>query len=112
MIELFIPLDRKVFMKTMSIKAYAVANKISIYNVVKQAKEGTLKSEIKKIDGKDELFILVDEAPAAEEAISASLETESIEDYKKAYIRLKIKYDQLQQKYDMLQNTISSKKVL
>jgi len=99
-------------MKTMSIKAYAVANKISIYNVVKMTKNGSLKSEIKKVDGKDEIFILVDEVQPVEEAIPAHLEAESIEDYKKAYIRLKIKYDQLQHKYDMLQNTISSKKVL
>lgn len=99
-------------MKTMSIKAYAVANKISIYNVVKQTKDGTLQTEIKNIDGKDEVFILVDEAKPVEEARPATLEEESVEDYRKAYIRLKIKYDQLQHKYDMLQKTISSKKVL
>jgi hypothetical protein len=99
-------------MKTMSIKAYAVANKISIYNVVKQTKDGSLKTEVRNIDGKDELFILVDEAKPVEETIPAPLEAESIEDYKKAYIRLKIKYDQLQHKYDTLQQTISSKKVL
>ena len=99
-------------MKTMSIKAYAVANKISIYNVVKQTKDGSLKSEIKKIDGKDEVFILVDEAETVEEAMPVPSETESIEDYQKAYTKLKIKYDQLQHKYDTLQNTISSKKVL
>ncbi len=99
-------------MKTMSIKAYAVANKISIYNVVKQTKDGTLKSEIKKIDGKDEVFILVDEAPEIEEVISSSAQTESIDDYKKAYVKLKIKYDQLQQKYDRLQEIISSEKDL
>ena len=99
-------------MKTMSIKAYAVANKISIYNVVKQTKDGTLQTEIKNIDGKDEVFILVDEAKPAEEVRPATLEEESIEDYKKAYIKLKIKYDQLQQKYDTLQKTISTKKVL
>jgi hypothetical protein len=99
-------------MKTMSIKAYAVANKISIYNVVKQTRDGSLKTEVKNIDGKDEVFILVDEAQPVEKAIPASLEAENIEDCKKAYMRLKIKYDQLQHKYDTLQQTISSKKVL
>ena len=98
-------------MKTMSIKAYAVANKISIYNVVKLTKNGSLKTETRKVDGKEELFILVDEGQTVEEAISAPMETETIEDYQKAYIRLKIKYDQLQHKYDTLHKTISSKKV-
>jgi len=98
-------------MKTMSIKAYAVANKISIYNVVKMTKNGSLKTEIKKVDGKDEVFILLDEAQAVQESGAVPLETEKIEDYQKAYMRLKIKYDQLQQKYDTLQKTISSKKV-
>ncbi len=99
-------------MKTMSIKAYAVANKISIYNVVKQTRDGRLKTQVKKVDGKEEVFILVDEAQAVQEGLPASLETEAIEDYQKAYSELKIKYDQLQHKYDTLQKTISSKKVL
>ena len=99
-------------MKTMSIKTYAVTNKISIYNVVKKTKDGSLKTEIKKIDGKDELFILVDEAQAEQELVSSPLESEAIEDYQKAYVKLKIKYDQLQRKYDTLQQTILSKKVL
>ena len=38
-------------MKTMSIKEYAVSNKLSIYNVVKMSKNGTLQTETKKIDG-------------------------------------------------------------
>ena len=96
-------------MKAMSIKAYAVANRISIYNVVKQTKEGSLKTEIRKIDGKDEIFVLVDEAQTEDEAMRSSVETENIDDYKKAYVRLRIKYDQLQQKYEKLQQTIASK---
>lgn len=99
-------------MKTMSIKAYAVANKISIYNVVKLTQNGSLKTETIKVDGKEELFILVDEAQAIEESLPAQVEQERIEDYQKAYMRLKIKYDQLQHKYDTLQKTISSTKVL
>lgn len=90
-------------MKTMSIKEYAVANKISIYNVIKMAKNGTLRTQIQKVEGKDELFILADETRHNEDAVISSAEKESANDYQKAYHKLKIKYDQLQMKYDTLQ---------
>lgn len=99
-------------MKTMSIKAYAVAHKISIYSVVQLIKKGSLKTETKKTDGKDELFILVSEEPRQEATAELPAETEKIEDYKKAYMRLNIKYNQLQVKYDALQKTIFPKEVL
>ena len=90
-------------MKTMSIKEYAVSNKLSIYNVVKMSKNGTLQTETKKIDGKDEVFILVDDEVKLEGIIRPSATEEPIDDYQKAYFKLKLKYDQLKIKYDKLQ---------
>lgn len=91
----------------MSIKAYAVANKISIYSVVKMAKNGTLKTQTQKVEGKDELFILLDETKQVHVPLDAGLGDEKAEDCQKAYLKLKIKYDQLQMKYDTLRKTLS-----
>ncbi len=97
-------------MRSMSIKEYAVANKLSIYNVVKMAKNGTLQTETKNVDGKDEIFIKVTEDPAPQSTPTQSEDEEKIEDYKKAYIRLKIQYDQLKTKYENLQKRVDTGK--
>jgi DNA/RNA-binding domain of Phe-tRNA-synthetase-like protein len=91
----------------MSIKEYAVANKISIYNVIKMAKNGTLRTQTQKVEGKDELFILADETQKNQDTVISSAEKETVDDYQKAYHKLKIKYDQLQMKYDTLQKRFS-----
>lgn len=96
-------------MRRVSIKEYAVANKISIFNVIKMAKNGTLKTETQKSEGKEELFILLDEGEKMQEKMENSAPNEKIEDYQKAYLKLKIKYDQLQIKFDRLQKTVSDK---
>lgn len=92
-------------MKTMSIKEYAVVNKISIYNVIKMAKNGTLRTQTQKVEGKDELFILADGTQQEKSPAIDSVET--IDDYQRAYHKLKIRYDQLQMKYSALQKTLS-----
>ncbi len=93
-------------MKKMSIKEYAVANKISIYSVIKMTKNGTLKTQTHKTEGKEELLILVDETQQNQEAATNSAEKDNIDDYQKAYHKLKIKYDQLQMKYNTLQKSL------
>ncbi len=89
-------------MKTMTIKEYAISNKLSIYNVVKMTQNGSLETELKKVNGKDEVFILVDETKSISETAQTPNE-EAIDDYKKAYFKLKLKYDQLKIKFDKLQ---------
>lgn len=94
-------------MKTMSIKEYAIAHKLSIYNVVKMTKNGTLQTETKKVDGKDEVFIIDSESPATHTRRSDTVTEEKIGDYEKAYFKLKIKYDQLKTKYEELEKRIN-----
>ena len=93
--------------KTMSIKEYAIAHKLSIYNVVKMTKNGTLKTETKKVDGKDEVFIIESESPVIQSRVSDAVTDETIGDYEKAYFKLKIKYDQLKTKYEELEKKIN-----
>ena len=90
-------------MKIMTIKEYAIANKLSIYNVVKMSKNGSLKTEIRKIGGKDETFILADDEIKLENIMHSTSSIEPIDDYEKAYFKLKLKYDQLKIKFDKLQ---------
>jgi hypothetical protein len=89
-------------MKSMSIKEYAITHKLSIYNVVKMTKNGTLKTETKKVDGKDEVFILEKEGSTAK-AITSETSKAKIEDYEQAYFKLKIQYDQLKTELEKLQ---------
>ena len=92
-------------MKLLSIKEYAISHKLSIYNVVKMTKNGQLQTEIKKVDGKDEIFICADETKKME--IQSSNEKEEVVgDYEKAYFKLKIQYNQLKIKYENLQKKI------
>jgi len=95
-------------MKTMTIKEYAIANKLSIYNVVKLTKNGTLQTETKKVDGKDEVFIIDNEESRMEEVRPESPGEERIGDYEKAYVKLKIQYEQLKTKYENLQKKMDN----
>jgi len=53
-------------MQKVTIKAYAVKHKLSIFNVMKMVKAATLKSEVVEIDGKETTYILLDENTEAE----------------------------------------------
>ena len=78
-------------MKGLTIKQYAVQNKVPIFNVVKMVKSAQLEFETHKVDGKDEIFILSEKlsSEAKKEGYSREI------DYKKAYFELKAKYDAL-----------------
>jgi len=78
-------------MKGLTIKKYAIQNKIPIFNVVKMVKNGQLEHETRKVDGKDEIFIL--SKKLSDEAKKEGYSREI--DYKKAYFELKAKYDAL-----------------
>jgi len=49
-------------MQRVTIKAYAVKHKLSIFNVMKMVKSGKLKTEIVEENGKEVTYILMDEA--------------------------------------------------
>lgn len=78
-------------MKGLTVKQYAVQNKIPIFNVVKMLKGGQLEHETRQVEGKDEIFILSEKLSdkAKKEGYSREI------DYKKAYFELKAKYDAL-----------------
>lgn len=48
-------------MEKMTIKAYAVKHKMSLFNVVKLVKNGKIKSETVVEEGKEKVYIVVDE---------------------------------------------------
>jgi len=48
-------------MEKVTVKEYARKHKLSIYNVIKMTREGTLKSEKVEENGKEVVYILVDD---------------------------------------------------
>lgn len=48
-------------MEKISLKAYAVKHKLSLFNVVKMAKSGQVPTETVQENGKDVIYILIDE---------------------------------------------------
>ncbi len=95
-------------MQVMSIKEYAVSHKLSIYNVVKMAKNGSLETQMQKLDGKDEMFIVLKEKEESKDLVSTAPREEKIGNYEKAYFKLKIQYEQLKIKHEKLLNKIAS----
>ena len=65
-------------MKRMSIKAYALKHKLSLFNVIKMTKSNDLNTEVIEENGKEVVFILIDEAQEkeVESKIVASREKE------------------------------------
>jgi uncharacterized protein YlxW (UPF0749 family) len=51
-------------MRRVSVKRYAVENKMSIFSVIKAIRNGTLPSETVTEDGKETTYVLVDEKSA------------------------------------------------
>ncbi len=48
-------------MQQVTIKAYAVSHKLSIFNVMKMVKSGKLKTEVVEENGKETTYILLDD---------------------------------------------------
>lgn len=55
-------ITRRKEMQKLTIKAYAVKHKLSIFNVMKMVKSGKLKTEIVEENEKEITYILLDEA--------------------------------------------------
>ena len=53
-------------MEKVTIKAYAVKHKLSIFNVMKMVKSGKLESDIVEEDGKEKIYIILNEATEKE----------------------------------------------
>jgi len=53
---------KELLVQQITIKAYAVKHKLSIFNVMKMVKSGKLKTEILEEEGKEITYILLDEA--------------------------------------------------
>jgi len=53
-------------MQKVTIKAYAVTHKLSIFNVMKMVKSGKLESDIVEEDGKEKIYIILNEATEKE----------------------------------------------
>ena len=58
-------------MNKVTIKAYAVSHKLSIFNVMKMVKSGKLKSEVTEKEGKEVTYILMDNQ--TEEEVKAEI---------------------------------------
>ncbi len=52
---------KRIILERMTIKAYAVKHKLSIFNVMKMMKSGKIKSEVFNEKGRDVTYILFDE---------------------------------------------------
>ncbi|HFU77772.1 MAG TPA: hypothetical protein ENK98_08640 [Epsilonproteobacteria bacterium] len=67
-------------MQKVTIKAYAVSHKLSIFNVMKMVKSGKLKSEVIEENGKEITYIIMDEtieSEVKEAIVSAEKTTET-----------------------------------
>jgi len=66
-------------MQQVTIKAYAVSHKLSIFNVMKMLKSGKLKTEVVNENGKDMTYIILDdetEKEVREQSIPSKDESE------------------------------------
>lgn len=87
-------------MEKMTMKSYAVKHKLSLFNVVKLVKSGKLKSEMVTEDGKEMLYVIVDE-----NGTRTVKETE-VEPYKRDATELETRVAQLEAEVKALQKEI------
>lgn len=94
-------------MEKLSIKAYAKKHKLSIFNVVKMTKSGEVPTETVVENGKDIVYILVDDA--VEKKVKNSIvQEENKEPYslKKENERLKKEIEKLKEEIALLKNRV------
>lgn len=94
-------------MNKINIKAYAKKHKLSIFNVVKMAKSGQIPTETVIEDGKDVLYILIDDA-VEKEVSNAIVHEEKTEPYslRKENARLKKEIEKLKQEITILKKRV------
>lgn len=88
-------------------KAYAVKHKLSLFNVVKMTKSGKLPTETVIENGKDVIYILIDEAVEKEvsEAI-VSIENKAPYSLRKENERLKKEIEKLKEEIILLKKRV------
>jgi|GEM_PF-882280 len=98
---------KDLIMDKISIKAYAKKHKLSIFNVVKMAKSGQIPTETVIEDGKDVIYILINDA-VEKEVKNAILHGEKTEPYslRKENARLKEEIEKLKQEIAVLKKRV------
>ena len=94
-------------MEKLSIKAYAAKHKLSIFNVVKMTKSGQVPTETVVENGKDVVYILLDDD--VEKKVKKSIvQEENKEPYslKKENARLKQEIEKLKEEIALLKNRV------
>lgn len=94
-------------MEKISIKAYAIKHKLSIFNVVKMIKSGKIPTETVVENGKDVVYILIDEAVEKEvsEAIVLA-ENKAPYSLRKENERLKKEIEKLKEEIILLKKRV------
>jgi len=97
-------------MERMTIKAYAVKHKLSIFNVMKMVKSGKVKSEVFQEKGREITYILYDEK--SEKEIQEQIVPIEIENKKESHMaeelsQLKQEVQWLRKEVEVLKKAIS-----
>jgi len=89
-------INERLAVEKISIKAYAKKHKLSIFNVVKMAKSGQIPTETIVEDGKDVLYVVIDDI-VEKEVSDAIVQEEKTEPYslRKENARLKKEIEKL-----------------
>lgn len=94
-------------MEKLTIKAYAAKHKLSIFNVVKMTKSGQLPTQIVEENGKETVYILIDDD--VEKMVEKSIVNESQKEpysLRKENERLKEEIKQLKKEIAELKNRV------
>ena len=94
-------------MEKVTLKAYAVKHKLSLFNVVKMTKSGQVPTETVVENGKDVIYILIDEN--IEKNVTQTIESvKNNEPYsmRKENARLKIEVEQLKKEIEELKKRV------
>lgn len=94
-------------MEKVTLKAYAVKHKLSLFNVVKMTKSGQVPTETIVENGKDVVYILIDEE--IENKVTQTIEsTKDKEPYslRKENVRLKKEIEKLKKEITLLKKRV------
>jgi len=100
-------LKYRIIMEKISIKSYAVKHKLSIFNVVKMTKSGQVPTETVLENGKDVVYILIDN-DVEKEIQKSIVQDENKEPYslRKENARLKKEIEKLKEEIATLKNRV------
>ena len=91
-------------MQKVTIKAYAVKHKLSIFNVMKMVKAGKLKTDVEDVNGKEVTYIVIDEA------IESEIEKGIVPIEKKGDVKLQEEMKMLSKELSLLRAEIEALK--